>query len=344
MARFHWSNTDSKTTRSEELSRSALSGKQLAAVTASLLIITTFAAVGCSKSKEPPRNSNNISTPISGTAPVVGSTAPATPAPAEKAASKKVAKKRPSSVTYKDVASGVSFQYPRKYALKTGQDAKLEWNGLGPVPMNFIQPGGVTIAAVELPGGSYPGTDFASAFFNVSMHRSLSSDECSKFGLTDAVHPDQPADSTKVKIGDKEFDQVEDFGGEAIKQADAKYYHLYENGACYEFTLGLGTAGYGIEEGIEPVDRSEVFSKLEKILATVKLQPVAEKEVVISKVNEPVSKEAAVGTSTDSTAKAAVDEKPADSNNKETVVEKKDTTSKDVVAGKSTQTPENLQK
>jgi hypothetical protein len=334
MARFNWFNAGSKAAHSQELSGRAPSGKQVVAVAASLLIMTTLAAIGCSKSKEPPRSSSKISTPVSSSAPVGVSTATATPVP-EKAAPKKVAKKkRSSTVTYKDVASGISFQYPRKYALKTGDQAKLEWNGLGPVPMNFMQPGGVTLAAVELPRGLYPGTDFASAFFNVSMHRSLSSEECSKFGLTDTVHPDQPADPTKVKIGDKEFDQVEDFGGEAVKQADAKYYHLYENGACYEFTLGLGTAGYGIEEGIEPVDRSEVFSKLEKILATVKLQPVTEKEVVVSKVDEPGSKDVAVGTV--NTAKPGVLEKTADANNQQASAEEKDATNKNVVAGKPT--------
>jgi hypothetical protein len=161
--------------------------------------------------------------------------------------------------------------------------------------MNFIEPGGIMVAAVELPKNSYPGTDFASAFFNVSVNRSMSLEECGKFGLTDAVHPDEPGESTKVTVGGKEFDQVEDFGGEALKQADAKYYHLYENGACYEFALGLGTAGYGVEEGVEPVDRSQVFNRLEKILATVKLQPVAEKDVVISKAEGTSSKDPVAG-------------------------------------------------
>jgi hypothetical protein len=129
------------------------------------------------------------------------------------------------------------------------------------------------------------------------VNRALSAEACSKFSLGDALHPDEPAAATKIKVGDKELDQVEAFGGEAIKQADAKYYHLYENGACYEFALGLGTAGYGIEEGIEPVDRAQVFSKLEKILATVKLQPVSEKEIVVARSSEPGTKDAATETS-----------------------------------------------
>jgi len=245
-------------------------------------------------------------------------------------------------VTYKDVASGISFQYPRKYALKTGEDAKLQWNGLGPVGMNFIEPGGLTVAAVVLPENSYPGTDFASAFFNISVNRSLSAEACGKFGLTDSVHPDEPAVAAKVKIAGKEFDQVEDFGGEAIKQADAKYYHLYENGACYEFALGLGTAGYGVEEGIEPVDRAQVFAKLEKILATVKLQPVAEKQITVAKTDQPATKEETGGAVTDTGTKGMAVEKTADIANREVIVEKGTTPASPTA--KSVQTSDTMQK
>ena len=58
-----------------------------------------------------------------------------------------------------------------------------------------------------------------------------------------------------------------------MKQPDAKYYHVFNNGACYEFALGIGTDGDANVEEITPVDREQVFGKLEKILATVKLQP-----------------------------------------------------------------------
>jgi hypothetical protein len=333
--------SDSKTVRSEAWL--VPSSKRVAAVTTGLLVVAAFLAVGCSKSKELSHVSNNNSSQVTSSPVPVGASVATTPAiPAEKQVSKKVAKKRPSTVTYKDVASGVSFQYPRKYALKTGDEAKLEWNGLGPVPMNFIEPGGVTVAAVELPRGSYPGTDFASAFFNVSLNRSLSAEQCGKFGLTDMVHPDEPADPTKVKIGGKEFDQVEDFGGEAIKQADAKYYHLYENDACYEFALGLGTAGYGIEEGVEPVDRAEVFKKLEKILATVQLQPVAEKDVTVAKTESPVNKEATT-TANSGTTPDSSSEKPAESTPQSTAT-KVDNPRQDMVGGEIPQTNEKIQK
>jgi hypothetical protein len=41
----------------------------------------------------------------------------------------------------------------------------------------------------------------------------------------------------------------------------------------------LGTAGYGAKDGIDPVNRDEVFAKLEKILATVKIGPVEREQV-----------------------------------------------------------------
>jgi hypothetical protein len=151
---------------------------------------------------------------------------------------------------------------------------------MGAAPMNFVQPGGVTVATVALPAASYAGTDFTSAFFNVNVNRSLSEQECSHFAFVDTRNADgEPVDAEKVKVGSKDMEMTSDFSGSAVKQAEAQYYHSYENGACYEFVLGLGTAGYGTANGVEPVDRAEVFKKLEKILASVKIQPVEQERV-----------------------------------------------------------------
>jgi hypothetical protein len=216
-----------------------------------------------------------------GTAPSPGSVSTAVPQVPQVQPPKKSPRKRPATVTYKDEAYGVSFLYPRKYMLKAGDEAHRDLAGLGPVPSNFVQPGGVTVVTVEMPRDSYPDTDFTSAFLNVSVNRSLTSSECEQFALP--VHlgtsdkQDEPAPPAKVKIGGSEFAEVEDL--DATKQADAKYYHLFENRACYEFALGLGTSGNGSEGGITPVDREQVFHTLEKILATVKIQSPAVPEV-----------------------------------------------------------------
>jgi len=200
--------------------------------------------------------------------------APTTTAPPVTA--KKAAKKRPANVTYTDPNSGVSFAYPRKFALASGEKAQPKFAD-EEVPMNFVQPGGATVATVAVPSALYPGTDFASGFFSVNVNRSLSEQECSHFAFVDTRDADgEPIDAEKVKVGSTDMEMTAEFSGSATKQAEAQYYHNYDNGACYEFVLGLGTAGYGTTEGIEPVNRDEVFARLEKILGTVKVKPAVQ--------------------------------------------------------------------
>lgn len=202
-------------------------------------------------------------------------TTPAVPAPAKK----KTAKKRPTNVQYSDPNTGVSFLYPRKFELSSGEAAQPQFAGVD-VPMNFVQPGGITVATVALPDGSYPGTDFASAFFNVSVNRNVSETECSHFAFVDTRNADgEPVDAEKVTIGSTDMEKTSDFSANAIKQNETQYYHSYVNGACYEYTLGLGTAGFATDAGIKPVDRDKVFAQLEKILATVKVNPVEHEQV-----------------------------------------------------------------
>jgi hypothetical protein len=200
----------------------------------------------------------------------------AAPASAPTVAKKNAAKKRPAPiVTYSDANSGVSFRYPRKYELATGEDEQADTNGAGQVTMNFTQAGGITVAGVSLPEASYPGTDFTSAFFKVNVNRNVSEAQCSEFAFVDARNPDgEPVDAEKIRQGSIYMEKTSDFAADAMKQSESQYYHRYENGACYEFVLGLDTAGFGTKESIQAVDRDEVFAKLEKILETVKINPV----------------------------------------------------------------------
>jgi len=241
------------------------------------ILAVVLVVCACSKQSQKPQVAISGSVPSSPPAPAL--TAPqtqasqtvATASPA--APAKKAARKRPANVAYSDPNSGVSFIYPRKFALSTGDKAQPELDGEA-VPMNFTQAGGTSIATVAVPKTLYPGSDFASAFFSVNVNRSLSEEQCSHFAFVDTSNADgEPIDAEKVKVGSTDMQKTSEFAGSATRQAEAQYYHNYENGACYEYILGLGTAGYGVSEGVEPVDRDAVFARLEKILATVKIRP-----------------------------------------------------------------------
>ena len=271
-----------------------LSGKQRTAALVGSLIATSLLGVfllesGCSKESNKavaiaPPNQTVASQP---SAPIAIPTS--TTVPSQPPAKKKSRQRKLSASTYTNPAYGVSFRYPKYGTLKEGDKANLELDGLGPVEMNFVQPGGTTISAVELPRKLYAGTDFNAAFFNVSVNSKLTAAECEQFAFPETGNPGSDAVTTsKTKVGATEFHAVEGFAGEENNQADLKYHHVFQNGSCYEFALGLETAVASTNDEVKPVskpvDPNEVFRKLNWILSTVKIQPLAAPEETVPEV------------------------------------------------------------
>jgi hypothetical protein len=246
------------------------------AVALSLMGVALLETSGCSKAA---KTSIAAPTTQASNQPVMPAPAPVVPSKrAVKKPVKKAARAKIPVAVYRNTDYGVSFRYPKYDSLKQGDDAKVEWAGLGAVPMNFSQPGGLTLSAVELPNGLYPGTDFSTAFFNASVDPMLTAEQCEQFAPPDAsAAADKSSSPSKVKIGKTEFSEAETLAGDA-RQADAKYYHVFQNGTCYEFTLGMQTASASGDEETTPVNRNQVFHKLEWILATVKLDAPATPE------------------------------------------------------------------
>ncbi len=288
--------------RSIAETRSMTWSKKTSTLIFAAVLIVCSVTVGCSSDKPKPVSSNN-QTPVPQPQPET-STSPI-PAPVVEAAAKpaprKVVHKKPATINYTDKTYGVAFEYPRRYAIETG-NAATELLASNPIAMNFVQPGGLALAAVELPETGFANTDFSSAFFNVSIHKSLTADQCTEFAVpqpktapqastTDAATAVTPVSSTttsasdvqsasgsKLMLGDLELRATEAVTGEGTRQSDSKYFHVFQNGACYEFALNVTTVAS--EDGVmKHVDRDKVFDRLEKILATVKINPVAAPEV-----------------------------------------------------------------
>jgi len=323
-----------------------------AALLFAALLVACAVTVGCSSDKPKPVSSGT-QLPVAQTPVPAPSTMLAESKPEPKPA-KKIVPKKPATVNYTDKTYGVTFEYPRRYAIETGS-AATDLLESSPVPMNFVQTGGVALAAVELPESIYANTDFSSAFFNVSVHKGLTADQCGEFAVpqpkvvaaklsmeekpadtkmpeskpaessstqapaTEATsnvapetcHPEDgtkcgPKDLTtasastsaektttaastasnvapepqgsKLLLGDLELRGTEAVSGEGTRQSDSKYFHVYQNGACYEFAMNVTTVAS--EEGISKhVDRDKVFTRLEQILSTVKINPVTPQEV-----------------------------------------------------------------
>jgi hypothetical protein len=299
MANFtqlHLGNKTPQETPKKPLDKPSLS-KEKTLFGAGLLAVTVLSGVfflitnGCSKG--PGKSAPEISTNQN----VVSPQSPANPAPVAnttlppsqdvKPVHKRVQRKV-QTTTYSDPISGISFRYPKNYVLKTGDEPNLDLAGLGPMKVNFVQPGGMTVAAIELPHNAFPGTDFSSGFFSVSSNSELSAEQCDLFASPPSAQSDnEPSAPMKAKIAGTDFSMVEDIGGGENHDPRTRYYHRFENGNCYEFGMGIGTNDTSAA-GLKPVNREQVFRKLEQILATVKLQPAVVPQVASGTQVHPV--------------------------------------------------------
>lgn len=254
------------------------------------LLLACAMTVACS-SDSPKPVSSNVQIPANqAPAPPTVTNPPAPEYKAEaKPAPKRAIRRRPATVTYNDSSSGVQFDYPRRYAIETG-DAASSLIASTPLPMDFIQPGGTAIAAVELPESSYQNTDFSSGFFSVSVHKGLTADQCGEFSIPEKKPnaSDASDDGSPVfMLGDMEMKAAEAVAGEGAQQSDSKYFHLFQNGACYEFALNVTTASPATDGQMKHVDRDQVFNRLEKIMATLKINAPAEPEQATNTDEKP---------------------------------------------------------
>jgi len=248
-------------------------GAKVAAIVGSFMAATLIATFtigtnGCSKSKPPV--ASNPSPSI--TQPVAATPAP-TPSPAPVVAKQTKSPRQHKLATFKNKEYAISFRYPTHYTVKEGEEIDSTQTSVTSAAMDFTQPGGTTLSTIELPEKLYAGTDFDSAFFTVNVNSKMTADQCSQFAFPEKTELDNNSDGpAKVNVAGQDYDEMNDVVSDGTMQANARYYHLYQNNVCYEFALGLQTTGDETNKEMKPVNRDKVFDKLQWMLSTVKIK------------------------------------------------------------------------
>lgn len=243
--------------------------------TMALTVILVLAGIamglsGCSKEKSKQSSVNSTQTTPS---PVASTTSSVSSTELVVAKKKKAAVTRSSAFTYSSNTYGVSFRFPRQYELTTPGSGGTKSELTEEVPKNFAQPGGVTVATIDLAGGP------ATSFFSVSANKSLNSEECSQFSTpspsdiagTSPVDESDSSIPSKTSIHGVAYTKVEN----ATEEEDVKYYHHFEpgsdgvSGTCYEFALGVEQS----RVSSKTLDYSEQFDKLDRVMASVEIKP-----------------------------------------------------------------------
>jgi hypothetical protein len=246
-----------------------IGGAATAAATAVLALMVVLDFNGCSKSNHKSAQAQPASQSIQNT-PAVAQSQPVDQLEkkVEAVIEKKKAIKHASTATYKNSTYGFSFRYPKTYTMLTPEKDSEESAWPDPVAMNFTEPGGETLTTLVLPGTR------ASSYFKASVNKGVTAEQCSKFATTPeptetSTNPPVDAEDdsivpVKTNILGVEFAKAES----VTEQSEARYYHHFENGACYEFALGVADA----PGTTKPVDHLQVFDKLERIMTTVKIK------------------------------------------------------------------------
>jgi hypothetical protein len=274
-----------------------IGGAATAAATAVLALMVVLDFNGCSsanKNAHANPNSQNVSGP-NATSPIAATSQPVDQLEkkVEAVIEKKKAIKRASTATYKNSTYGISFRYPKTYTMLVPDADNKDSAWPDPVAMNFAEPGGETLTTLVLPGTR------ASSYFKTSVNKGLTAEQCSKFASVPepaeasvnpptevSVNPPVDADDdsiapVKTNILGVEFAKMESF----TDQSETRYYHHFENGACYEFALGVEDA----PGTTKPVDHLQVFDKLERIMTTVKIKSDPVPVVAISEPATPTA-------------------------------------------------------
>ena len=172
---------------------------------------------------------------------------------------------------YTNQIYGFSFRYPSDWTLTEGDEVKLSWGYLGQVGGSLK--GGVTVAAVQVPSDPYLGTNFGVAFLKVMVDASLTPDECNRSSFAHVGYGSTPAKYPTTKLGGNLFTNAGDGDLGLGHSADSDYYHIFRNGVCYEFQIGLGLNGGGPAYGTKYFDDATVLPRLKAIIASVKFRP-----------------------------------------------------------------------
>ena len=167
-------------------------------------------------------------------------------------------------ITYKSRDYGVSFMYPWQYSFTSAK-------GLGNVDGSNETKGGkgekFTLARVDIPKGFYPDTDFDSGYFLLSLNEDLSEQECQP-----TLTPVKDGKLESETINGVEFRWMQTETGGHGSASTIRSYAGFSNGTCYEVEMGVKTKN---ERGMSrEVDAGQVLRRLERILQTVKIQPV----------------------------------------------------------------------
>jgi hypothetical protein len=243
------------------------------------LVVGSGGAAGCSSKAALPKKPTANLPPL-----------PAAKSTSTNLAHKPVARPAPresATVAFTSPEYGVTFHYPRSYALReeepedsgqaqsaAEQDSREDLPGVRTAAeLKSEQPGTILLATLMVPDDAYPNTNFAGGSVQFGVNAYETSQSCREMPM--ARLGDAGGASGAMTAGSVTFSWAESDEGAASTEFFERDYAGFSNGACYEFFVRVGVGPSDADDQIKPANQKKILAQLERIVTSLQVQPRA---------------------------------------------------------------------
>jgi hypothetical protein len=177
--------------------------------------------------------------------------------------------------TYSNPEYGVSFRYPRNFALEEASDLNenAPEDGSGartPEQLAQEEPGALLLATIVVPDDAYPNTTFAGGSLQLAVNRYLTAGSCQREVISRLG--DSDGRNGAVTVQGVEFAWADNDEGDGSTEFFERDYAGFANGTCYEFFLRIGVGPTDDADGARPPDEKKILAHLEKVVSSLQFE------------------------------------------------------------------------
>ena len=169
--------------------------------------------------------------------------------------------------TYKNLQSGISFRYPRNYALEEGDVQEHSFFLKTQQDLDLEQPGATLVATVVIPEDGYPNTTFEHGSLQLVTDESPSEKACRSATARVGANA-----SGSIAVQGTAFSWTEESSETAGVALVERAYVGYSQGTCYQFLLSVAADEASDANGFQkPADVPRIMKQLERIILSTQL-------------------------------------------------------------------------
>lgn len=172
--------------------------------------------------------------------------------------------------SYSNPDEGISFRYPRYYALEEGEVEEHSFFLKRQEDLDIEQPGARLVATLLIPEDGFPNTTFVHGSLQLVVNDSTTALSCTETSVSaeQATTALQSLALHGVLFRGKEWQYLT-----SRTQVLERQYAGFSNGTCYEFSLVVAAEMVTDPNGIsKPANEARIMGQLEKIVKSVQFQ------------------------------------------------------------------------